>query len=328
MKKWTYIISVALLAMVIVLPVNAQMKKVAQTGLQFLKIDMSPRTAAMGGAYLLIGDDATAMFSNPAGISSFEGKVDVFASRTTWIADITYNAFGAIVNLDNWGSFGISAVMPDYGTIEGTIVADNEQGYESTGNLDVGAYAVGLSYGRRLSSQFSIGGQVKYVGQNLGSSVLNDGSEVENKVDGLAFDFGTIYYPGFKSFRFGMSIRNFSEEFKYEKEGFQLPLTFTIGIAMDVMDLISEDHSDKLLVAIDALHPRDYSERLHFGAEYQLMSMFAFRAGYKYNYDIESFSVGMGFMKEFGGIGVKIDYAYSDIDYFDAINRFSLGISF
>jgi hypothetical protein len=303
------------------------MKKLAQTGLQFLKVDMSPRAAAMGGAYNVAGYGAEAMFYNPAGMARMEHGFDFVAGQTQWIADITYNAIGVAKSFGNWGTFGFSFVFCDYGDIEGTIVADNPDGYEKTGNLDVGASAIGFSYARNLSDKFTIGAQIKYVSQNLGKNTLNDGSEVTNEVADLAYDFGTIFYPGLKSFRFGMSIRNFSRELKYEKEGFQLPLTFTLGVAMNVFDLWNvEDHS--LLIAIDALHPRDYSERVHFGAEYCFMNMFSVRFGYKMNYDEENLTMGVGFQKNLGRLLLKVDYGYSAMDLFDSINRFSLGIGF
>jgi hypothetical protein len=124
-----------------------------------------------------------------------------------------------------------------------------------------------------------------------------------------------------------MSVRNFSKEFEYERESFELPLTFNIGVSMNVMDLF--DMPDQtLLLAVDAVHPRDYTERLKFGAEYLLLDMIAVRAGYKTNHDIESFSGGLGFAYEASGMNFHIDYSYSEIEFFDAVNRFTFGFSF
>jgi len=172
-----------------------------------------------------------------------------------------------------------------------------------------------------------LGGQVKYAYQHLGSNSYDDGISQKNEVKGLAFDFGTIFYPGLQSLRLGMSIRNFSSQFKYEEESFQLPLTFMIGAAVDVLDFMGE-HDNALLIAIDAIHPRDYTERIHIGAEYLFMNMFAFRAGYKVNYDEESFSAGIGFVQNLGGFGLSLGYSYSDLSVFDAVNRISFGFSF
>ena len=327
MKKITFLLIIVFLA-IISIPAHSSLKKVAQTGLQFLKVDVGARPAAMGGAFLMVGNDANAMFYNPAGIAGMQSKVDLFVTRTQWLADISYIAMGAAYNIGNIGTIGVSAITSDYGDVIGTRLAAGDKGFIETGNLDVAAYAVGVTYARALTDKFSIGGQVKYAYQHLGQSLLSDGKTVANKVSGLAYDFGTIFYPGFKSFRFGMSIRNFSQQFKYEKHGFQLPLTFAIGVAMNLLDFVDNAGDNTLLLAIDALHPRDYTERIHFGLEYAFKDMFFFRGGYKMNYDEESFSAGIGFQQHIFGNSIKLGYSFSDGGVFDAINRISFGITF
>jgi hypothetical protein len=329
MNKWK-ILFIACMAVVLAMtPGYAVVKKVAQTGLQFLKIDMSPRAAAMGGAYVMVNDDATAMFYNPAGLAKMRDKMHIFSTQTQWIADISYIGIGAAYNLDNWGTFGLSYLGSNYGDdIIGTRYdGGSAQGYTETGTIDIGAYAIGLSYAKSLTDKFSIGGQVKYAYQKLGENLLPNGSTAQNEVSGLAFDLGTIFYPGFKSFRMGMSIRNFSPEFKYVQEGFELPLTFTLGFAMDVMDLMGE-HKNSLIVAVDAIHPRDYTERIHLGAEYTLMEMISLRGGYKFNYDNEGLCAGVGLKKELGGVKLDIGYSYGEMEYFDAVSRISIGLAF
>jgi hypothetical protein len=156
---------------------------------------------------------------------------------------------------------------------------------------------------------------------------MNDGSTKKNEVSGMTFDFGTVFYPGWESFRFGISVKNFGDELTYERESFETPLTFTIGVAMNVLDLTSmEDQT--LLVTFDAVHPRDYSERVKMGLEYLLFNMFAFRVGYITNHDVMGASAGLGFFYDLSGIGLRIDYAYSDTEYFDSVQRISAGFSF
>jgi hypothetical protein len=187
---------------------------------------------------------------------------------------------------------------------------------------------VGLSYAKALTNKFSIGGQVKTCYQHLGQDYIDTSGSIKvNELSGLAYDFGTIFYPGFKSFRIGMNIRNFAPEFKYAEEGFELPLTFVIGFAMDVLDLAGE-HEDALLVSVDAVHPRDYTERVHVGVEYTFMKMISLRAGYKFNYDNEGFTAGIGAQETLGGAVINIGYAYAPMKYFDAVHRISVGVSY
>ncbi len=321
---------ILLLCLFTVQQVEAQnIKKVAQTGLQFLKVDMSPRSAAMGGANSMVAYDASALFSNPAGMALMTSQADAFVSQISWIADISYNAGGAAFTAGNIGTFGINFISADYGEIQGTRVESSERGYELTQKLDVGAYAVGLGYARKLTNKFSVGGHINYVGQHLGQSVLEEGEDPkENRVSGLAYDFGTIFYPGLQSVRFGMSIRNFSPEFKYETETFQLPLTFRIGLAVDVLDFLGGMENHSLLLNVDALHPRDYTERIHIGSEYMFSNLLALRAGYKTNYDEEGLSLGFGVNYEISGIGLRVDYAYSAFGVFNSVSRIGIGASF
>lgn len=327
MKKLKILIQTFLIVVVISLPVQSQVKKVAQTGLQFLKIDVGARASSLAGAMTLAGYDANAVFYNPAGIGRMDKKLDVMFNNTQWIADIKYNSVAVAYTLEDIGTFALQGLFADYGDIVGTRVAGNEQGYITTGNIDVNALSVGLSYARNLSEKFTIGGTVKYVSQSLGNNLMPDGSTKDNKVSGAAFDFGTIYYPGWKSLRFGFSVRNFAKEFEYEKESFELPLTFNIGVAMNVFDLV-DINNQSLLVSIDAVHPRDYSERVKLGAEYILLDMVALRVGYKTNHDIEGLSAGLGLFYTIADVDVKVDYSYSTMEYFDAVNRFTVGFSF
>ncbi|MCF7802755.1 MAG: PorV/PorQ family protein [Candidatus Marinimicrobia bacterium] len=329
MKHAIKILTVALLIAGLASPAHSDIKKVGQTGLQFLKIGTSARASAMGGAFTMVGNDANALFHNPAGIANMDESLDFTSGMTQWIADINYSSAAVVKNLGIFGAVGVSAVFADYGDIEGTMVANNTQGYTDEGNVDVGAYAVGVSYARALTAAFSIGGQVKYAYQHLGSNVVETGGEsIKNEVSGLVYDFGTIFYTGFKSHRIGMSIRNFSPQFEYEETPFDLPLTFNIGTAMNIMDLVMPSHQNPLVLSIDAVHPRDYTERVHVGGEYWYNNMIALRAGYKFNYDEESLTAGFGFKQSLAGINVKIDYAYSAFDLFDSVNRFSFGLQF
>jgi long-subunit fatty acid transport protein len=324
---------ILLLLMIVSMPVQAKMDKLGQTGFKFLDVGLSARAQAMAGTYTMLGNDVNAIFYNPAGLSQMESNFQFAVHRVSWIADITYNAVAVAYNMNKIGVLGVHFVAVDYGQIHGTVVADNLQGFESTGDIDVGSWYAGLSYSRQISDKFHIGGSVKYAYENLGETnvaLLGEPDKMEkNDMGDVAFDFGTIYYPGIKSLRLGINIRNFSRELKYQQIGFQMPLTFKIGFALDVMDFMGgmqEIHT--LNITFDAIHPRDFSERINIGAEYWLKNIIALRAGYRFNHDIEKLSAGVGFNQKMGNIGISLDYSYSNLEFFDSINRVTFGISF
>jgi hypothetical protein len=96
---------------------------------------------------------------------------------------------------------------------------------------------------------------------------------------------------------------------------------------MDMLDFMGE-HQNPLMLAIDAVHPRDYTERVHVGLEYVYMDMFSLRGGYKFNYDEEGLTAGLGVHYNFSGVIGRLDYAYGDFGAFDAVHRFSFGVGF
>ncbi len=316
----------------------AGVTKYAQAGMAFLKIDPSGQSAGMGSAATAMANNAMAMFSNPAGMGYTEG-LDLALSQTTWIADIKHYAIGAAYGFANIGTFGVNVVYMDYGDMKRTAPYSGSDptlkdiGYLDLGTFTVGEYAIGVSYSRQISNQFSIGGTVKFVRQDLSWSETLDVSSGErvksdNIQDITAFDFGTLYYAGWKDLRIGMSVRNFSDQGRYVDQRFELPLTMSLGTAMNILSIWTDETTHKLNVAIDWQHPRDYDERVHVGCEYVLADMLALRAGYKFNYDEEGLTFGVGVDKKFGTFGVRFDYAYGAFgDFFNQVHRTSFAIT-
>lgn len=318
---------------------QAQATKYAQAGMGFLKIDPDPRVAAMGGTYAGNIGSATAVFANPAALSMLEG-FDATASVTSWIADISLYGAAVAYRFGNIGTFGLSLVSMDYGDFRrtipytGTDPALRNQGYIDQGTFSVNEYAVGLSYARQITSQFYVGGTVRMASQDLGNvEIINELTgnieETGNSLNNVVLDFGTMYYTGYRDLRFGVSVRNFSNQSDYFDQRFELPLTLDFGMAMDVLSLAGgEVENSALTLAVDWLHPRDFEERLHVGAEYAFMDMAYLRGGYKFNYDEEGLTGGLGVHLKTGGYGLKADYSYSAFgDFFGAVHRIGVGIT-
>jgi hypothetical protein len=299
-------------------------KKLAQTGLKFLSVVSDARAGAMGGAMTSLEMRSGSLFFNPAGMANLNTFLDASLSANEWIADI--NHLGVALALrpadGGYGVFGFSVQAVDYGTVMGTVVANTDKGYEDTGNLEASGFAIGVGYANALSDRFSVGGQVKWVRQNLAQNILPaPGGELvtsKNEISTLAFDFGTQFKTGVKSLVFGMSVRNFSQEIEYEVESFQLPLQFTLGISMNVMDLLKPGGSKQsALFSIDATHPRDHPEQLIFALEYKPVDVLSIRGGYITNNDEDGPTVGVGFSK----FGFQLDYAYAPFGVFNEVQR-------
>ncbi|MEJ2615446.1 MAG: PorV/PorQ family protein [Ignavibacteriaceae bacterium] len=313
---------------------SANVKLTGQSSMTFLQIGVSPRAAALGGAYTAMSQGVESVFFNPAGLTEMNSQFQAFVSSTQWFADIKYLAGAIGYNSGDYGAFALSFIYVDYGTIKGTSLvpaASTGANYTLTGDVkNVGAYSFGLTYVKAVSTKFAIGGTVKYVGQQLGQLTDANGNTSDNNANKLAFDMGIKYFPGIESLRLGMSIRNFSTFVQYQNFESPLPLAFSVGLGMNLMDLINKDMSKEhaLVLSSEFVHPNDYTDRVNTGLEYTFMNLVSLRAGYETNHDILSWSGGVGLGTSLGGTRIDVDYSYSHTKYFDGVNRFALKVGF
>lgn len=310
---------------------RAQHDKLAQTGMKFLSISVDARATGLSSAMTSVEGGGTSLFYNPASMAWQPFTGDIALGRTQWIADIDYD-FAAASFKPSDGQFGVLAVSfisAQYGDLQETIRFDNEQGFLDIGTFEPQAWAAGIGYARAFTDRFSVGAHVKYAKQDLGSSITDVDSEggyirSSNSEGVVAFDLGMFYKTGFKSMNFAVTAHNFSREITYVDESFQLPLTLTIGISMDVLDLSSASSNQSLLVTIDAANPRDFAEQLKFGAEYSFQEILALRVGYTFPTDEEGISFGVGLTPQLGSMGFSADYSYTDFGVFSEVQRLSL----
>jgi len=314
---------------------NFSQDKLAQSGMKFLSVDGDARSAAMGGAVTSVEGNSASLFYNPASVARQSSIFDLSLTNTIWIADINYIHAALTYAPSNglYGVFGLTFENVDYGAFNRTIIGADG------GSLDVGIYkpsalAIGFSYARALSEKFSVGGDVRYVYQNFGDGHIVGGTYDDKKtakidLDVFAFDFGVLYKTGYKSLNIGMAIRNFSKEIAYFEENFQLPLTFSLGLSMnllDILDVAANKHS--FIFAVDAEHPRDNVELLRLGGEYTFFNTFSIRGGYITNSDIANFSYGAGLVVKEGNMKFGFDYSYSPAEYFKDIHKIAVKMSF
>ncbi len=300
-------------------------QKLGQSGFEFLRVSSDARAAALAGAVITQDLGSSALFYNPAGLALMQSHIDLSVSLNEWIADIKHQTIGVAFNpwRGRYGTLGFSFQSVDYGDVLGTAVDFTvDKGYRDTGVITPSAMAVGVGYAKALTDRFSVGGQIKWVHQDLGESVLpgvgDAKATIQNELSPLAFDFGTLFKTGIRSIAFGMTVRNFSEEIKYAEEGFQLPLMFTMGISADVFDFLPRTSlQQRAILSIAAVHHRSYYEQLMLGLDYCLMDFLSLRAGYITSSDENNISFGFGLMR----YGLVLDYAYTPFGVFDNVQR-------
>lgn len=310
------------------------------TAAPFLSVPQGARALAMGGAFVAVADDPSAMYWNPAGISDLRGIQFTF-DHTYWIAGLQYEYLGATVNMGSVGTVGLNVTASNYGEMKVTTV-DQQDG---TGEVfNVTDLAIGLSYGLRLTEEFSIGFNPKFIYQKIWK--MSAGA--------VALDVGIRYRTPFKGITLGMSVSNFGPKMKMtgnsalvvyqqdpantginnripaelQTDEWELPLNFRVGVAYD---LVMGDIG-KVTLALDAMHPSDNYECLNAGAEYVFDDVVYLRGGYKsiaQKDSEEGLTAGIG-IKQFvmGNLQFSVDYAYQSFARLKNAQKISLGVSF
>jgi hypothetical protein len=302
--------------------------KVGTMGAQFLKIDMDAKSAAMGSASMAFSNDAGAMFRNPAGLIYVRNSSFV-ATYAPWFADI--NLYGAAFahNFGPYGIFGIHFIHLNSGQMDETTV-DQQQGTGRT--FSTGDLVLGLSYARNLTDKFAIGGNMRWIHEDLWISKSN--------VFGV--DIGFLYDTGFKTLRMGMSVKNFGSKFNLNPNSYldfdngdtlstpsqflqyDLPIEFVFGLSADPF----KNAMHRVSVAADAIHPSDNLERIQLGAEYAYQEKAFLRAGYIFRHDTAGLNAGAGVMLPLEGYRLGVDYAFSNFTILDNVHRFTLRFEF
>lgn len=306
----------------------------------FLTVSQGARATAMGGAFVAVADDPSAIFWNAAGLARLEQN-GLIIEHTEWIADLKYN-FGAVTyNLGSFGTIGVSYIASDYGEMDVTTI-EEPGGTGETFNVSDAAFS--FAWAINLTDNFSIGFNPKVVYQSIWN--MSDFT--------FAIDMGVLYNTPFDGITLGMSISNFGTKMnlngntgvvlydpneestgnngriptELQTDSWDLPLLFQAGVSYSAIN--TEDH--KLIVAVDASHPNNDYESVNIGGEYVFGGIVSIRGGYNSMFledSEESFTLGAGFRQNIlGNINLNFNYSYSDFGRLSDVQKFSLGINF
>jgi len=326
----------------------AAQSKVGTTAAQFLGIPVGARAIAMGGAYVAASQDGSSIYWNPGAVVQSSSSEFSFVN-TDWLVGTKFRWFGLVLNLDGDNAIGASVTDMDYGQGDVTTVASPEGTGETWSAADL---AVSLSYSRRLTDKFSIGGTVKYINQR----VYNETAST------VAFDAGLLYVTDLNGLRIGMSMSNFGGDMTLsgrdllnrvdtdpnnagsnktlvaylKTDAWPLPLLFRVGASMDVVkndDIIAT-------VAVDALRPNDDFESINMGAEVGWWNTLFIRGGYQSIFKggqaplsndkgQEGLTLGAGLRYHFEGFAaLSFNYAFQKFGVFGNLNTIALSIGF
>ena len=131
-------------------------EKVGTFGGQFLKISVGARGAGMGGAYVAIADDATAVFWNAAGIARIDpDKSQLSLNHANWPAELSFDQVGYVFHMKKIpGAFALHARALTMQPMEETTAFEP---FGTGRTFDAGMLAAGVTYARSFTDKFSAG---------------------------------------------------------------------------------------------------------------------------------------------------------------------------
>lgn len=316
---------------------NAQ-SRVGTTAGAFLGIGVGARYTAMGEAAVATADDAGALFWNPAGIVHVQGREASF-QHTEWVAGTTLDYAAGVIQMGSAGAIGAHVYVFGSGEMDVTTVEFEDGTGETFRVQDV---SLGLSYARRLTDAFDIGGTVKYVGSTV----------FRTNASAVAADIGARYQTPFDNLTLGFGIFNFGSEMRLSgdntairtdldpntagdndgilaslaTQSWDLPLLFRLGVAYDALRSDAID----VRVASDAYFPNDNNQYLNLGAEVTLMDTVYLRGGLSNLLLADTY--GQGMMRLGAGVNIarvaRVDYGFADRGDLGAVHTFGASVQF
>jgi len=288
----------------------------AQSAFEFLKLDTSPRAAALAGSFVANNDDPNVIFYNPAGIYSLENKPASF-SYVSHLLDINSASVSYSQEVEELGRFAAGIQYINYGDF-----TEADQFGNRTGEFGAGDLAVLVGYANQLDENFNYGANVKFIYSGIASQSST----------GLAVDLGLQYlFPedgwtiGFAALNLGSQLSSYFDKtetlpvdirFGFTKQLAHMPFKF-----YGSFNRINEKQ-DKIL---------ERFSQFTFGGEFRFSKAIQFRFGYDNekrkelkldtSAGLAGFNLGLGILIS----DYKVDYAFSSMGLIGGLHR--IGIS-
>ncbi len=232
--------------------------KAGTSAFPFLKINLGARAVSMGGAFTGLADDESALYYNPAGISSLGGKRFI-AGYHNYFVDIQSGFLGYVNRFNEHFSFGGWISYLNYGEFVETDSTGAILGDFSGGDL-LAAVTVAV----RRNYNLTLGGTIKVIYERVH----------DYSASGFAVDLGVKYSSDRDRFGVGLMIQNLGKQLSaLDVDKYRLPLTVRGGVSVRPREF-------PLILAGDLIIPVDNDVVVAFGADYYEFKPFYARIGW------------------------------------------------
>jgi hypothetical protein len=278
------------------------------TAAAFLRINVSPRSSALGGAFAGLSGEASAAAMNPSCLAGIS-QTRICLMHNMWIEGVSHDYIGIVTPIGPNEVIGLSLV----GTFTDLERRSSLAEPSSDHFFSYDAALVG-SYGVKVRSWFSFGLSAKVIGQLIENE----------RASGFAGDVGLQISPIREILTVGVVAQNIGPDMRLVEAEFPLPRTARVGLS-------SVSLQDRLTLVADYEFSEYGESWVHVGAEVNINPGYV-RMGYKDT--VESAADRCGRNGITGGLGIKyrgleFDYAYIPIsESLGNSSMFSLGIVF
>jgi len=271
------------------------------TSANFLKIGIGAKAGGMGGAFVGLADDPSALFWNPAGLTQLGSPQAMFV-HNQWAQDIRYEYLGYALPINPENTVAVAVMFLHMGEVLGY-----DENDEPTSFFSAYDAAMLLGYSRKISSHLSLGWTAKGILEKLD----------DLKAQAVAFDMG-LFYDSY-NLSFGLSLRNLGTKLKFIEKEHPLPTDLKVGIAFKALN-------NHLRLSTDIDFFTDTRPGFQQGIEYNFQNVLFIRSGVEYKTQNQS---GESSIKPAIGGGIRIskfqfDYTYSSVKSLGNLHNFSL----
>lgn len=289
------------------------------TGGVGLKLPSAARPTAMGGAFVGLADDLSALDWNPAGLATV-GAPELALMHTKYLADTSYEVLGYAQPLSVLGTVAGSLHLLNYGDMPRTLERSDGMYGGLFGSATPQDLFVTAGWGTALPPVFGLdhlkgGFALKGTFQQLAGGTMV----------GIGASVGALWDTPVQGLRLGTVVDNLGT---LPGQGRLLPLAWAAGLSYG-LELGPDFHA---VYAVDSRIQVDTTAQANMGVELSAFDLIVARAGWRGGGALGGATLGGGVRYPMTWFGktllFKLDYANAATGELGASQRFQLSIQF